>query len=160
MAIDEGKGFTQPRTGPKAFSEYTLGALLVFVGLVGSLLVTLGSVSLYGLLLFLGGAISYFPFFGVPFVAGAIGVLMLPFGILQAYYAWKLHSEDFRDFQRVIIISTLMIILSVVAAALSGLLFLFTLQMTLGQILLNALVIFFLHKPEIQAEFVWSTVEY
>ena len=156
MAIDDGRGFTRPRTGPKAFTEYTLGALLVFVGLVGSMLAAIGSVSIYSFFLFLGGLMPYSPFYGVPFV----GILMLPFCILQVYYAWKLHAEDFRDFQRIIIISALMIILSAVAAALSGFFFLFTLQITLGEILLNALVIFFLHKPEIQAEFVWSTVEY
>jgi hypothetical protein len=159
MAIDEGKGFTQPRTGPKTFTEYSLGALLVFVGLVGSMLATMGSVSIYALFLFMGGFMPYFPFYGVPFVAGALGILMLPFGIVQVYYAWKLHTEDFRDFQRVIIVSALMIILSVSAAILSGFFFLFTLQITLGQILLNALVIFFLWKPEVQAEFSWTTQE-
>ena len=62
MSIDEGKGFTQRRTGPKTFTEYSLGALLVFVGLVGSMLATIGSVSIYALFLFVGEVIPYFPF--------------------------------------------------------------------------------------------------
>ena len=157
MAIDEGRGFIQPRTGPKAFSEYTFGALLVLVGLVGSLLTTIGSVSVYAIFLFAVGFFPFFPGYTYLLGAGAAGVLMLPFAILQVYYAWKIHTEDFRDFQRVIIISAIVIILSVTAAVLLGWFFLLTLQVTLGQILFNVLVIFFLLKPEIQAEFSWNT---
>ena len=156
MAIDEGKGFAQPRTGPKTFTEYSLGALLVFVGLVGSMLATIGSVSFYALLLFVGGAFPYFPIFGVPLFAGVMGLLMLPFGLLQVNYAWKMHTQNFNEFERVIIISIIMIVLSIVAASLLGFFAILTLQLTLGQILLNVLVIFFLLKPEVQSEFSWD----
>ena len=69
----------------------------------------------------MGEVIPYFPFFGVPLFAGVMGLLMLPFGLLQVNYAWKLHTQNFNEFERVIIISIIMIVLSIVAASLSGL---------------------------------------
>ncbi|NHI87873.1 MAG: hypothetical protein EAX87_00035 [Candidatus Thorarchaeota archaeon] len=157
MAIDEGKGFTQPRTGPKSFTEYSFGALLVFVGLLGSMLATFGSVSVY---VMFWGLASLLPGFSSLYGSVVIAVLMIPFGIAQGYYAWKLHTQDFRAFQTVNIICVLIIALSIVSAILSGFFALLTLQITVGQVVLNAIVIFFLLRPEVQAEFTWSTVQY
>jgi hypothetical protein len=155
MAIDEGKGFTQPRTGPKAFTEYTFGALLVFVGLLGSMLSTIGSISMYA---FFWTLASFLPGYNVLFGSAAIALLMIPFGLAQGYYAWELHTQNFKEFQRVVLICVLMIILSITSAALSGFFIIVTLQIIIVQVALNALVTFLLLKPEVQKEFTWSTV--
>jgi hypothetical protein len=157
MAIDEGAGFTQPRQGPKAFTQYSFNAILVLVGLIGSFFAIMGSTPIYLLLLAFGPLI---PMFGVSMLAGVIGVLTIPLGILQIYYAWKIHNENFPDFQRVRNISWLTILLSIASAVFSGILFLVTLQILLGIIVLNALVIFFLGQETVQAEFVWNSEGY
>lgn len=158
MAI-EGDGFTQRRTGPKAFTEYTFNALLVMVGLIGSFLSVIGAASFYLFLL------PFSSLFGSVFgnslvISGLIGLAMIPIGVFQLYYGWKIHSENFTDFQRVIIISWVLIILSIISAVSMGILAIFSIQLTIGQVLLNIIVIFFLGKNEVQQEFTWVTGEY
>lgn len=154
MALDEGYGFSRPRTGPKSFTEYSFNAILVMVGLVGSFLATLGAASIY---MFFFGLLPIWPFFELPMISGVVGLLTIPLGLLQLFYAWKLHTENFSDFQRVILISWLIIVLSILAAVLSGFMIFFTLQLVLGQVLLNVIVVFFLGKREVQEEFIWES---
>ncbi|MFW9870012.1 MAG: hypothetical protein ACFFFO_12880 [Candidatus Thorarchaeota archaeon] len=158
MAL-EGDDFTQQRTGPKAFTEYSFNALLVMVGLVGSFLSVIGGASFYIFLLPFSSVFDSF-FGSSSFISGIIGLIMIPFGITQLYYAWKIHSENFTDFQTIILISWTQLVLSIISAIFMGFLILFAIQLVLGQAVLNIIVIFFLGKTEVQQEFVWSTGEY
>jgi hypothetical protein len=81
---------------------------------------------------------------------------MIPFGIAQLYYAWKIHTENFRDFGRVTAISWILILLVIVSAIFAGFLIIIIFQLIIGQGLLNVLVVFFLSKPEVQQEFIWE----
>jgi hypothetical protein len=157
VAIEDDYSFTSPsrRSGPKAFTEYSFNAILVMVGLVGSFLATIGGGSFLILLIF-GFSMYMFPMFDPLFISGIIGIMMLPFGIAQVYYAWKIHTENFQDFQRVIGISWILIILVIVSAVFAGILFIFIFQLVIGQLLLNILVVFFLSKSEVQQEFYWE----
>lgn len=155
----EGDEFEQRRTGPKAFTEYTFNALLVMVGLVGSFMSVLGAASFYVFLLPFSSLFR--SVFGEGLlISGIIGLVMIPISISQIYYAWKIHSENFTDFQRVIIISWVLIILSIISAISIGFLIMFSFQLVIGQLVLNILVIFFLSKSEVQQEFTWDSVGY
>ncbi|MFX1484806.1 MAG: hypothetical protein ACFFCP_16635 [Promethearchaeota archaeon] len=158
MAL-EGDDFTQHRTGPKAFTEYSFNALLVMVGLVGSFLSVIGGASSYIFLLPFSSVFDSF-FGSSSFISGIISLVMIPFGISQLYYAWKIHSENFSNFQTIILISSIQIILAVISAIFMGFLILFAIQLVLGQVFLNIIVIFFLSKTEVQQEFTWVTGEY
>ncbi|MGY5864058.1 MAG: hypothetical protein RTV41_05605 [Candidatus Thorarchaeota archaeon] len=154
MAIEDDYSYSTPtkRSGPKAFTEYTFNAIIVIVGLVGSFLVTLGGTSF----LFFFISPLLLPLFGTLWISSIINLLMIPFGIAQVYYVWKIHSESFQDFWRIIAISWIMIVLAVLSAVFAGFLIILTFQVVIGQVLLNVLVVFFLSKSEVQQEFVWE----
>ncbi len=156
MAIEDDYSFASPtkRTGPKAFNEYSFNAILAMVGLVGSFLATLGGASVMALLLFPLTLIT--PIFGTLVFSGIIGLLMIPFGIAQLYYAWKIHTENFMDFGRVTAISWILIVLVIISAIFAGFFIILIFQLIIGQVLLNILVVFFLSKPEVQQEFIWE----
>ncbi|MHA1944266.1 MAG: hypothetical protein ACW96M_07710 [Candidatus Thorarchaeota archaeon] len=155
MAIEDGHDFTQRRTSPKAFTEYTFNAMLVFVGMIGSCVTVIGAAVFYFTLLPLDPL-----FFGRNYLSGYIGLAMVPIGLAQIYYSWKMHKENFSSFQGIIIISWILIILSFVSAFFMGLLLIFTINLVVGQIFTNILVIFFLSKIEVQQEFMWETGGY
>jgi len=157
VAFEDDYSFASPttRSGPKAFTEYSFNAILVMVGLVGSFLATIGNASVLGSFLWL---LSMFPgsIFDPLVISGFFSILMIPFGAAQAYYAWKIHTENFRDFQRVIAISWILIVLVIVSALFAGFFVIIFIQLIIGQILLNILVVFFLGKSEVQQEFYWE----
>lgn len=157
MAIEDDYSFQPPatRTGPKSFTEYSFNAIMVMVGLVGSFMATIGGASV--LIMFLW-AFSFVPgpIFDPLMIPGIIGLLMIPLGIAQVYYAYKIHTENFEDFQIVIGISWILIVMIILSAIFAGILIVLILQLVIGQILLNALVLFFLGKSEVQQEFRWE----
>jgi hypothetical protein len=157
VAIEDDYSFTSPtqRSGPKTFTEYSFNAILVMVGLVGSFLATLGSASVMAIF-FIGFSQILLPGMELMVASSFIGILMIPFGAAQAYYAWKIHTENFRDFQRVIGISWILIVLVFISAILAGIFIIIILQILIGQVLLNILVVFFLSKSEVQQEFFWE----
>lgn len=158
MAL-EGDDFPQQRTGPKAFTEYSFNAILVMVGMIGSFMSVIGSASFYVFLLPFSSAFGSFFGSGI-FVSGIIGLIMIPFGALQLYYAWKIHTENFTDFRTIIYISWTQIVLAIVSALFMGFFIIVSIQLIIGQLLLNIIVIFFLSKDEVQQEFTWKTGEY
>ncbi len=154
MAIEDDYGSPAPakRSGPKAFTEYSFNAIMVMVGLVGSFMASIGGAS-YMFIIFLPLPSSIFGTLGI---AGIIGLLMVPFGIGQVYFAWKIHSASFQSFGTILAISWIIIVLAVLSAIFAGFFFILTFQLVIGQVLLNALVLFFLSKSEVQQEFVWE----
>ncbi|MHA2145417.1 MAG: hypothetical protein ACXAB0_08190 [Candidatus Thorarchaeota archaeon] len=155
MSIEDDYSYSTPakRSGPKAFSEYTFNALMVMLGLVGSLLTTLGGASYYFVFLL---PLFIPPIFGTLMISSMVGMLTIPFGIAQIYYAWKLHTENFQEFSRILVISWILIVLAVLSAIFAGFLFILIFQLVGSQVLLNILVIFFLSKTEVQQEFMWE----
>ncbi|MFW9769047.1 MAG: hypothetical protein ACFFF9_10820 [Candidatus Thorarchaeota archaeon] len=157
MAFEDDYSFAPPesRTGPKAFTEYSFNAILVMVGLVGSFLATLGSASI---IIFFMVVVSYYPgsIFDPLIIPGYIGIMMIPLGVAQVYYAWKIHTENFRDFQRIIAISAILIILVFASIFFAGFWIFIIFQIVIAQVFLNILVVFFLSKSEVQQEFYWE----
>ncbi|MHA1950826.1 MAG: hypothetical protein ACXAAO_14280 [Candidatus Thorarchaeota archaeon] len=158
MAIEDDFGYSTPtlRTGPRAFTEYSFNAILVILGLVGSCLSSFGNIFYIFLLLIP----VIWSFFGIAALPGIIGLIMIPLGIVQLHYAWKIHSENFTEFQRIIAISWILIILNIISALFMGFMIILAIQFLGAQIFLNVLVVFFLSKEEVQQEFTWESGEY
>jgi len=153
--IEEGVNQQGLRSGPKLFTEYSLSAILVFVGLIGSFMsiITLaGTVFLLSWLMVITSVID-----PILSIAAICSLAMIPLGAYQVYQAYQLHKKSTHNFKTMQIIAVLNVAFSVVqAAAFGSVIFMIGIIMLYafgGVIVFNLIVVYFLNQSEVRQEF-------
>jgi len=153
--IEEGVNQQDPRSGPKLFTEYSLSALLVIVGLIGSFMtiITLASaVLLISWLMVITSVID-----PIMTLSAICSLAMIPLGAYQVYQAYQLHKKSIHNFKTMQMIAILNVAFSVVqAAAFGSVIFMIGLIMLYafgGVIVFNLIVVYFLNKSDVRQEF-------
>jgi hypothetical protein len=161
VAISDDYGFEAERTGPKPFTEYSFGAIMVLVALVGSFLIAISQC----VIVIFSSILFSFPIFMGEFAwAFWIAVLSLTIAVLiisifQVNFGYRLHAQGLHDTKRIIQCSALVVILeisSLILAAFTILLLLMLYQVFIAILILNFISFFLMRKEEVQAEFRWA----
>lgn len=157
MAIPENENHQLFNSGPKKFTEYSFSAILALLGLVGSFLVIASQFSIVAIMIPILLLSTPNPQLVILAVAIISLVLMIIPGVGQVYYAYQLHVRSFEDFNRVVQLSSINIILSITGLVafwiVLWILAVLYIQIIGAVIVFNLLAIFMLRKPEVQNEF-------
>ena len=145
----------QERSSPKLFTEYSLSAILVIVGQIGSFITIM---TLAIAMIFVYWIIILTSTLDLILVLTMIcSLAMIPLGSYQLYQAYQLHKKPIHNFTRMQIIAGLNVILSIVQAAIyASILFIIGLIMLYvfsGVIVFNLFVMYFLNQSNIRSEF-------
>ncbi len=155
MAFPENDVFQQQeRTSPKLFTEYSLGALLAIVGLIGSFMVT---VSEAAVVVILSWALIMMTPDPILVLTTICSLVVVPLGVYQLYQAYQLHKKSIHNFKRMQMIAVFIVALAIAQAAayasiilVIGLIMLYALS---GSIVFNLMVVYFLNQSEVRTEF-------
>lgn len=154
-SIEEGVNQQGPRSGPKLFTEYSLSALLVIVGLIGSFMTILTLASTVLLISWLMVITSVID--PILTISAICSLAMFPLGAYQVYQAYQLHKKSMHNFKTMQMIAGLNVVFSIVqAAAFGSVLLVIGLIMLYafgGVIVFNLMVVYFLNQSEVRQEF-------
>lgn len=145
----------QQRTSPKLFTEYSLSAILVIVGLIGSFLTTstlsIATIVISWVLIMTSTLDSILS------LTLIFSLAMFPLGIYQLYHAHQLHKKSFHNFTRMQTIAGLNVMFSVVQAAIyASVQFIIGLMMLYAfssVIVFNLIVVYLLNQSNVRSEF-------
>jgi len=153
--IEEGENRQEPRSGPKLFTEYSLSALLVIVGLIGSFMTILTLASTVLLISWLMVITSVID--PILTLSAICSLAMIPLGAYQVYQAYQLHKKSIHNFKTMQMIAGLNVVFSIVqAAAFGSVLLVIGLIMLYafgGVIVFNLIIVYFLNQSEVRQEF-------
>jgi len=162
VALSDDYDFRSEPTGPKSFTEYSFGAIIVLIAQIGSFLCV---TSQFSVALPIAWVIPIV-YTGAELTSlGLTGVSMLAFliGIFQLHLGYQLHKQGFQDDNRIEFFNIIIILIEIsiyimLAISLNVLLILVFLQVSIGIIILNIVSIYFLRDEEVQKEFRGSRV--
>ncbi|MDH4215058.1 MAG: hypothetical protein OEV85_14170 [Candidatus Thorarchaeota archaeon] len=157
MALSDDYDFRSEPTGPKSFTEYSFGAIMVLVAQIGSFLamtsqiVIMIPVSWLIPIRYSGGELLALILIG-------LSLLVFIISIFQVFLGYQLHSQGLRENNRIILFNIITIIFEfsmiVILTFSLGLIGLFlNFQVSIVIIILNITSIYFLRIEAVQKEF-------
>lgn len=145
----------QERSSPKLFTEYSIGAILAIVGLIGSfmtIIILASTVFLISWLMVITSVLD-----PMLTLAAICSLAMIPLGVYQVYQAYQLHKKSIHNFKKIQMIAVLNVVFSVAqAAAFGSIVFIIGLIMLYafgGVIVFNLIIVYFLNQSEVRQEF-------
>ncbi|MFW9958192.1 MAG: hypothetical protein ACFFCT_08975 [Candidatus Odinarchaeota archaeon] len=157
MALSDDYDFRSEPTGPKSFTEYSFGAIMVLVAQIGSFLAMTSQIvimipmSWLIPILYSGGELLALILIG-------LSLLVFIISIFQVFLGYQLHSQGLGENNRIILFNIItivfefsMIAILTFSLGLIGLLLIF--QISIAIIILNITSVYFLRIEAVQKEF-------
>lgn len=156
MALSDDYGFKARRTGPKPFTEYSFGAIMVFVAQVGTALTAAGQLSIFIIFPFVFSIILPSAVW-FPTVILAAPLVILAISLYEILLVYRLHTFGLTENNRIVPLNTIIILVEIILLISMSFIFsLFVILMVQTSaiiLLLNFLSIYLMRKEDIQMEF-------